>query len=253
MDTSRNVRCIALPMMIWLCASCSSGQSSAPVAAPAAANESESERKMRLARAAADAVEAGHALARSIKLDNARNSGSDVPTSSGAAPNNQTASHDSVAAMVAKMPIKMSEDGYRDLDWLQMMPKDEIAALDDPKHVVQIDHSGNTRTKQFGSFRIVDDLDEQKVQIAGFVVPLEADDQGNMTELFFVPFYGACIHVPPPPPNQIVYAKLAKGIKPPQIWDPYWLKGVLRTRTVSNKVAGSAYSMEQAILVPWNG
>jgi hypothetical protein len=253
MHTSRNVRCIALPMMIWLCASCSSGQSSAPVATPAAANESESERKMRLARAAADAVEAGHALARSIKLDNARNSGSDVPMTSGVTPDSQTASHDSVTAMVAKMPIKMSEDGYRDLDWLQMMPKDEIAALDDPKNVVQINHTGNTRTKQFGSFRIVDDLDEQKVQIAGFVVPLEADDQGNMTELFFVPFYGACIHVPPPPPNQIVYAKLAKGIKPPQIWDPYWLKGVLRTHTVSNKVAGSAYLMEQAILVPWNG
>jgi hypothetical protein len=253
MHIRRSVRCVVLPVMIWLCVSCSSDRSSAPAAAPAAANESASERQGRLARAAADAVEAGHALARSIKLDNARNSRSDVPTSSDVPSHSQTALRNSVAAMVAKIPIRMSEDGYRDLDWLQMMPKDEIAALDDPKNVVQIRHTGNTRTKQFGSFHIVDSLDEQKVQIAGFVVPLEADDQGNMTELFFVPFYGACIHVPPPPPNQIVYAKLAKGIKPPQIWDPYWLKGVLRTRTVSNKVAGSAYSMDQAILVPWNG
>ena len=59
--------------------------------------------------------------------------------------------------------------------------------------------------------------------------------------------------MPPPPPNQIADAKLARGIKTPEIWDPYWLKGVLRARKVSNAVAGAAYTMEQATLVPWDG
>jgi hypothetical protein len=96
-------------------------------------------------------------------------------------------------------------------------------------------------------------LDGQKAKLPGFVVPLETDDHGNMTEFFLVPYYGACIHVPPPPPNQIIYVKLAKGIKTPEIWDPFWLKGVVRTHKVSNAVAGAAYTMDQATLVPWEG
>jgi uncharacterized protein len=249
-------RYITVLATMWLCSSCAPDQSSPSVGVSnprPATSESESERKMRLARAAADAVEAGHALARSIKLDNARNSGNDIPASGGATPDSQPVADDSIVANVAKKPIRMSKDGYRDLDWLEMMPKDEIEALENPTNAIQISHVGNTRGKQYGSFRIIDELDGQKVQVAGYVVPLEADDQGNLTEFFFVPFYGACIHVPPPPPNQIVYAKLGSGIKTPEIWDPYWLKGVLRSRKVSNKVAGAAYTMEQATLVPWDG
>jgi hypothetical protein len=74
----------------------------------------------------------------------------------------------------------------------------------------------------------------------------------NMTGFFIVPFYGACIHGPPPP-NQIVYAKLAKGIKTREFWQAFWFKGTLRTRTVSNRVAGAAYSMDNPTLVPWDG
>lgn len=42
-------------------------------------------------------------------------------------------------------------------------------------------------------------------------------------------------------------------MKPPEIWDPFWLKGVIRSHAVTNKMAGAAYTMDEATLVPWNG
>jgi hypothetical protein len=59
--------------------------------------------------------------------------------------------------------------------------------------------------------------------------------------------------VPPPPPNQLVFARRAKPVKTPEIWDPYWLRGELRIDTVKNSLGGSAYTMDDAVLVPYDG
>ncbi|HTU52118.1 MAG TPA: DUF3299 domain-containing protein, partial [Acidobacteriaceae bacterium] len=55
-------------------------------------------------------------------------------------------------------------------------------------------------------------LSGKRVSIPGFMVPLE-DDLDVVTEFLLVPYAGACIHVPPPPPNQIVYVKMNKNTK----------------------------------------
>jgi hypothetical protein len=145
---------------------------------------------------------------------------------------------------------KISADGYRDMDWLAMVPQDELQIV---QHPAPVTHVGTLKAQQVGTYRTIGGLDGQKVQLAGYIVPLEADDKGNLTEFFLVPYYGACIHVPPPPPNQIVYVKLDTAIEPPEIWDPYSVKGVLHTRKTANDVAGSAYTLEKASVKPWEG
>ena len=55
-------------------------------------------------------------------------------------------------------------------------------------------------------------LDGKRVQIGGYVVPLDFDAT-RVKEFLLVPFVGACIHVPPPPPNQIVYVKAESGVR----------------------------------------
>jgi hypothetical protein len=161
--------------------------------------------------------------------------------------------HDDNAATSAAGTIahpKISADGYRDLDWLEMLPKAEIEIL---KHPPPVDHTGTMRAQQTGTYNAIPALDGLKVRIPGYIVPLEADDKGNLTEFFLVPYFGACIHVPPPPPNQIIYVKLDKPVEAPEIMDPYGVKGVLRVRKTANDVAGSAYTMEQASIAPWEG
>ena len=52
--------------------------------------------------------------------------------------------------------------------------------------------------------------------------------QGRVTEFFLVPYPGACIHVPPPPPNQIVLVRYPQGLKLTDIYTPLWVSGTLK-------------------------
>lgn len=141
---------------------------------------------------------------------------------------------------------------YAELDWEQLIPADELenhrlAAAFAMRHV---DHSSDERAPQFGSFKTVRELDGRKVSLAGYVVPLETDDEGRMTDFFLVPRMGACIHVPPPPPDQMVYVHLSRSIPAPDVGEAASLKGVLRTTTHDDALASAAYSMDAAVLTP---
>jgi len=137
------------------------------------------------------------------------------------------------------------EKGFADLDWTKMVPPGDFKALENAPPVL---HVGNQRMKQTGTLHTVDALDGAKVRISGYVVPLESDNAGNMVEFFFVPFYGACIHVPPPPPNMLVHVRLSHGISTPSLYDPLTLKGVLHTQVTENALAASAYAMDDGTL-----
>ena len=65
---------------------------------------------------------------------------------------------------------------------------------------------------QLGTFETVEELDGEFVRIPGYVVPFDFDSDQSWAEFLFVPYMGACIHTPPPPPNQIVLVRLAKKL-----------------------------------------
>jgi uncharacterized protein len=111
-----------------------------------------------------------------------------------------------------------------------------------------IDHSSPLRAKQFGSSEAIQDLDGRTVSLDGFVVPLGMNDAGLVDELLFVPFYGACIHVPPPPPNQIIHVSLAKPIALGALWDPYRLVGRLQVKRFDADIASASYEVSNATL-----
>lgn len=111
-----------------------------------------------------------------------------------------------------------------------------------------IDHSRPNRAEQFGSSEVVSEVEGRRVSLDGFVVPLESDDEGRVRELLFVPFYGACIHVPPPPPNQIIRVVLAKPIKVPELWDAFHLSGRLHIARYDADIASATYEAQSATL-----
>ena len=85
-------------------------------------------------------------------------------------------------------------------------------------------------------------LDGQAVRIPGYVVPLEQTANG-MNELLLVPHYGACIHTPPPPANQIIHVRLTKPSKSLSTMDTVWITGVLRTQRATSVHGTSGYHM----------
>lgn len=130
----------------------------------------------------------------------------------------------------------------RQLEWLDLMPEDEAQAWLDEQ--TGIDHSGFDTPEAFQSFRTVGELDGQTVRLPGFVVPIETDENGDLLEFFLVPYFGACIHLPPPPANQIIYGRLDEPMEMIDIWDAFWMEGTLNIEDISNDTAASAYTMD---------
>lgn len=85
-------------------------------------------------------------------------------------------------------------------------------------------------------------LDGKPVRIPGFVVPLDDDDTG-LSEFLLVPSPQACIHVPPPPPNQMIMVRMQSGKAPQRSWGPVWIKGQLHIATMDSQYGKISYMM----------
>lgn len=158
-------------------------------------------------------------------------------------------------ATLALSGLARAGDTYRDLDWLDLLTdKDRDAML----HLPEINHGNGPDSKPKSPLRTNDmnmpavmyskavrpDLDGQKVSLVGFIVPLVTNKQNKIVELFLVPYQGACIHVPPPPPNQIVFLRYPAGISNDDAWSVFRFSGVLHTQRVENDLAESSYAMD---------
>ena len=96
---------------------------------------------------------------------------------------------------------------------------------------------------------VVASLDGKRVQIGGYVVPLDFDAT-RVKEFLLVPFVGACIHVPPPPPNQIVYVKSEGGIDVKGTFEPVWVTGTLSVTSAFTGLAEAGYSLDAEKVEP---
>ena len=74
-----------------------------------------------------------------------------------------------------------------------------------------------------------------EARVPGYMVPLE-DNLFAATEFLLVPYPGACIHVPPPPPNQLVHVTMGGGktAELRSLYDPVWVQGIVRIGEVQN-------------------
>ncbi len=94
------------------------------------------------------------------------------------------------------------------------------------------------------------DLDGKTVRIPGYITPIEIDGE-NVTEFLLVPYVGACIHVPSPPGNQIVYVSKVKGLNIEQINDPVWITGKLRAKPLATILADVGYRIDGGKVEPY--
>ena len=154
-----------------------------------------------------------------------------------------------IAAVLAMQSgLAMAESGPRELDWMELLPPGEMEALG---AAPAVDHNGMFKQVQTGSFKVVEALDGDDIKIAGYIVPVEVSSDNLMSEFFIVPYFGACIHVPPPPPNQIIFAKLAKPIPVTDIYEAFWIEGKLKVETIKNDIAASAYTLDASKVTVW--
>jgi len=93
----------------------------------------------------------------------------------------------------------------------------------------------------------------KKVRIPGYAVPLDAE-RSDKREFLLVPYFGACIHTPPPPANQIVLVRptaQSKIKKMPESMDVLWVEGELKEGRVSTGQGVSGYLLEAVSVAPY--
>ena len=86
------------------------------------------------------------------------------------------------------------------------------------------------------------EYDGLSIKIPGFVVPLGFEAQ-RITEFLLVPYYGACIHTPPPPPNQIIYVMLEEGVKMEDVYDPIYVNGLMLVERQDSEMGTAGYTV----------
>ena len=159
---------------------------------------------------------------------------------------------------------------YRDVEWTDLMPEEDLQALLNPPQDIMdipdgsemdqisgqisnaIAQASDSRYQQaLTSTRVVEAMNDQQIRIPGFIVPIDFDENQMTTRFFLVPYFGACIHVPPPPPNQILLVDYPKGIKVDELYDPFQISGRLKTSMFQHEMATSAYLLEAADVQPY--
>ncbi|MCE0494033.1 DUF3299 domain-containing protein [Vibrio salinus] len=135
------------------------------------------------------------------------------------------------------------------LDWIELIPQSERNQFNE-QGMPKINHEGGpAKQNKIGSVR--KELDGSLVKIPGFVIPLEGDEN-TVTEFFLVPYFGACIHVPPPPPNQIIYVNMPQGAPVQRLWDIIYVIGTLKASEMSNDIAQAGYTIQADSIEPYD-
>ena len=90
----------------------------------------------------------------------------------------------------------------------------------------------------------------QGVRLPGYVVPLE-DLAAGIKEFLLVPYFGACVHSPPPPANQIVHVLLDKPVKNLRLMDVVWVSGPLSGTKTDSHMGVASYRIDGKAVTPY--
>ncbi|WP_263146553.1 DUF3299 domain-containing protein [Pseudomonas sp. RIT-PI-AD] len=160
-------------------------------------------------------------------------------------------------SLALALPCHSAE--LRELSWDELIPAgtpsrpEAQAPLHDLSQLADAlaAESGPAAVQRQPDAPVVQALDGLGVKLPGYVVPLEVSEAGKATSFLLVPYFGACIHVPPPPSNQIVYVESAEGIALDALYQPFWVEGALKVEAARSELADAGYRMRATRIYPY--
>lgn len=152
----------------------------------------------------------------------------------------------------------MASASYRDLPWEELVPKDW-----DPLKQFQGLNLNNLKDSDPEAAKLLKQLRTAwdnaptnpalagaRIRIPGFVVPLEETSAG-VKEFLLVPYFGACIHSPPPPANQIIHVLPNKPASDVRTMSTVWVSGTLTLKRSDNDMGMSGYQLDAVKVEPY--
>jgi uncharacterized protein len=208
------------------------------------------------------------AVARTAAADTISTAAAATATNSGTttatAGNNvqyQDGQHLQAAPDLSKSPYQpsgKSTNGYQEIAWESLIPKDWDAMApfkglklnkmedDDPRAMEALWKA----KKYWKNAPVNPKMDGAAIRIPGFVVSLEREGEA-LKEFLLVPYFGACIHIPPPPANQIIHVHSTKAVKDIRTMDAVWITGVLKVERSETMMGNAGYSMTSIKVEPY--
>lgn len=157
------------------------------------------------------------------------------------------------AADAKKRDTELAARGVKRIGWEDLMPEGEEERLAQMYQAqmsmlysgagIAEGSAGDVAT-QIGTFNTVKELNGKKIRIPGYTVPFEYGADAQIKEFLLVPYFGACIHAPPPPPNQTVFVMADKPIKMKDLAQAVWIEGTIHTQTQESDLADAAYTIK---------
>lgn len=151
--------------------------------------------------------------------------------------------------------------GFSEITWDALVPPDwdpmksfrdlqKLATLPDTDPKVQALY--DRMRKVWDEAPTIPSLEGKQVKIPGFVVPLETSDKG-LKEFLLVPYFGACIHTPPPPANQIIHVLSNPPVRGFQSMSAVWVSGTLGLERSNSELGVSGYQISAARVEKYRG
>ena len=171
----------------------------------------------------------------------------------------EPAAVESEASSPTGKPAVGAEAGVKEIDWDALIPDDyspeklleEYQPEKKEHHDPRAPELMEKQSKLSHEAPVRPEIDGRTEKLPGFTVPLEADSQ-ETSSFMLVPYYGACIHVPPPPANKTVFVltEPGKGTKLGE-FDVVWVTGTMSVKRMDNDLAEAGYTLYATEIAPY--
>lgn len=160
-----------------------------------------------------------------------------------------------IAAPYLATPHWVQAAQFPEISWEALIPPnwDPMKSFRDLQHLANAPDSDPRVQTLYDRMRKVWDeaptvasLKGRRVKIPGFIVPLEGGGEKGLKEFLLVPYFGACIHTPPPPANQIIHVTSNPPVKGFQTMTAVWVSGTMELERGESEMGASGYRIQAA-------
>jgi hypothetical protein len=154
-----------------------------------------------------------------------------------------------MAATTLVPSVAQAED-YIDLDWDDLLPEDQTTIPSALRGLLEHDENAPLFSEQPASTGVRADWNGQIVRLPGFIVPIDYSGTG-ITAFILVPYVGACVHVPPPPANQLVFVTTPTPYESKGLFEPVNVIGMFGVSSISTQLADIGYALSADRIEPY--
>ena len=138
-----------------------------------------------------------------------------------------------------------------ELSWSDLLPKGESVVPDALRGLIE-HGSAPLASQQPSSNGVRTDWNGKTVRLPGFIVPIDYSGTG-VTAFILVPYVGACVHVPPPPANQLVLVTTEQPYESDGLFESVSVTGMFGVSSISTELAEIGYAMSAERIEPFRG